>query len=312
MYKPKKRWGKKRVYARNWKDYTEELICRGTFYLDFKWVKNWDHELAEMNEKKVGRPYEFPESLIKLQALWLQFIDLRGVEGITRQVVEIGKLPQYNDFSTVSRRVNSMSTKIELPKEKEIFVSTDGSGMKMNMSGEYFEAKYGKGDKKFIKVVISANPYTKDLLKCDVSLEGEEQSEPQIAMTHMTELEAEGYKIIKFWGDGSFDVHELFDFMDHYHIKSAIKIRKNAVIDPKGSVRRNIEVSKYQQRGYKAWAEEREYGRRWTGTEGIFSAVKGKFGERVRTRKEENMINEVKRKFWAYEILRHSVIAEAL
>jgi hypothetical protein len=265
-----------------------------------------------MNNKKVGRPYEFPESLIKLQALWLQFIDLRGVEGITRQVVEIGKLPQYNDFSTVSRRVNAMSTKLLLPQGKEIFVSTDGSGMKMNMSGEYFEAKYGKGDKKFIKVVISANPFTKDLLKCDVSLEGEELSEPQVAMTHMAELAAEGYTINKFWGDGSFDVHELFDFMDLYKIASAIKIRKNAIIDPKGSVRRNIEVRKYLSLGYKDWAKEREYGRRWTGTEGIFSAVKGKFGERVRTRKEENMINEVKRKFWAYELLRHSANAEAL
>jgi hypothetical protein len=307
----KKRWGTKKKYERNWEAYNEELIRRGTFYLDFAFVKNWKKELREMNEKKVGRPFEFPESLIQLQALWLQFVDLRGVEGITRKVVEIGKLPQYNDFSTVSRRVNAMSTKVALPKEKEIFVSTDGSGMKMNMSGEYFEAKYGKGDKKFIKVVISANPYTKDLLKCDVSLEGEEQSEPQVAMTHMAELEAEGYKIIKFWGDGSFDVHELFDFMDYYQIESAIKIRKNAVIDPKGSVKRNIEVSKYQQIGYKVWAKEREYGRRWTGTEGIFSAVKGKFGERVRTRKEEHMITEVKRKFWAYETLRHSAKAEA-
>lgn len=311
MNKRKKRWGKRKLYKRNWKVYNEELVLRGTFYLDFSWVRSWNQELREMNDKKVGRPFKFPWSLIKLQALWLQFIDLRGVEGITRKVVEIGKLPQYNDFSTVSRRVNAMSTKLDLPKEKEIFVSTDGSGMKMNMSGEYFEAKYGKGDKKFIKVVISANPYTKDLLKYDVSLEGEEQSEPQVAMTHMAELEAEGYNIIKFWGDGSFDVHELFDFMDYYQIESAIKIRKNAVIDPKSSVRRNIEVEKYRQLGYKKWAKEREYGRRWTGTEGIFSAVKGKYGERVRARKEENMINEIKRKFWAYETLRHSATAKA-
>jgi hypothetical protein len=312
MIKPKKRWGQQRKYSRDWETYTEELVRRGTFYLDFSWVKSWKRELREMNEKKVGRPYIFPESLIKLQALWLQFVDLRGVEGITRKIVEIGKIPEYNDFSTISRRVNAMSTKFNLPRNKEIFVATDGSGMKMNMSGEYFEAKYGRGDKKFIKVIISANPFTKDLLKCDVSLEGEEFSEPQVAMNHMAELEAEGYKILKFWGDGAFDVHELFDFMDFYRIESAIKIRKNAVIDPGGSVRRNIEVARYKSKGYKIWAQEKGYGFRWTGTEGIFSAVKGKFGERVRTKKEINMIKEVKRKFWAYETLRHSAKAEAL
>lgn len=311
MAKPKKRWGIQKKYVRNWQAYNEELIIRGTFYLDFSWVKNWRYELRTMNEKKVGRPYTFPESLIKLQALWLQFVDLRGVEGITRKVVEIGKIPEYNDFSTISRRVNAMSIKFLLPESKEIFVATDGSGMKMNMSGEYFEAKYGRGDKKFIKVVISANPFTKDLLKCDVSLEGEELSEPQVAMNHMAELEAEGFKIVKFWGDGAFDVHELFDFMDFYRIESAIKIRKNAVIDPGGSVRRNIEVARYKSQGYKTWAKERKYGFRWTGTEGIFSAVKEKFGERVRSRKEVNMIKEVKRKFWAYETLRHSAKAEA-
>ena len=163
MKKPKKRWGKKKKYKRNWQKYNEELVRRGTFYLDFDWVKNWNRELKEMNENKVGAPYQYPESLIELQSLWLHFTDLRGVEGITRQVVEIGKLPEYNDFSTISRRVNKMSTKFDLPKDKDINCSTDLSGMKMNMSGEYFQEKYGDGKKKFIKVTITGNPYTKDV-----------------------------------------------------------------------------------------------------------------------------------------------------
>lgn len=296
-----KRWGKKKKYPRDWKVYNEELVRRGTFYLDFDWVKNWKKELAEMNKKKVGAPYQFPESLIELQAVWHQLTNYRGVEGITRAVVEVGKLPEYNDFSTINRRVNRMNTKITLPEKGDIYASTDGTGTKLNMSGEYFEERYGNGRKKFIKVVITANPITKDLLKVDASLEGEELSEPQVAMTHMAELEAEGYKILKFWGDGSFDVHELFDFLDHYNIESAVKIGKDAVIDPGGSVRRNIEVAKFQKLGYEKWAKEKEYGKRWLGTEGIISAVKRCFGERVRSKKEENMIKEAKRKFWAYE-----------
>lgn len=299
-----KRWGKKKKYPRDWKEYNEELVRRGTFYLDFEWVRNWKKELAEMNNNKVGAPYQFPESLIELQAVWHQLVNYRGVEGITRAVVEVGKLPEYNDFSTINRRVNRMNTKIILPEKGDIYASTDGTGTKLNMSGEYFEEKYGNGRKKFIKVVITANPITKDLLKVDASLEGEELSEPQVAMTHMAELEAEGFNILKFWGDGSFDVHELFDFLDFYNIDSAVKIGKEAVIDPCGSVRRNIEVAKFQELGYEDWAKEKEYGKRWLGTEGIISAVKRCFGERVRSKKEENMIKEAKRKFWAYEKIR--------
>jgi hypothetical protein len=307
MKKTKKRWGKKRKYKRDWNAYNEELVRRGTFYLDFKWVKSWKKELAKMNEKKVGRPYRFPESLIKLQSVWLHFVDVRSVEGITRQVFKIGKIPDYNDYSTISRRVNKMSTKIKLPETKDLHVATDMSGIKMNMSGEYFQEKYGNERKKFIKVTISANPKTKDLLDVEVSLEGEELSEPQTAMTHMTELTAQGYNIVKFWGDGSYDVHELFDFLDWYKIESAVKIRKNAAINPetkKPSARRSNEVLKYQKKGYKKWSKEQEYGLRWVATEGIFSAVKRKYGERVRARKEENMLKEAKRKFWAYETIK--------
>jgi hypothetical protein len=309
MKTPKKRWGKKRTFVRNWKEYNEELVRRGTFYLGLEWVKNWNKELAEMNENKVGRPFKFPESLIKLQAVWQQFVDYRGVEGITRSVYELGGLPAYNDFSTVNRRVNKLTITFDFPANKNIYVACDGSGMKLNMSGEYFYEKYGDGKKKFIKVTISANPFDKDIYKVDVSLEGEELSEPDVAMTHIAELTAEGSTVKKFWGDGAFDVHELFDLLDFYNIESAIKIRENAIIDPGGSVRRGIEVAKFKELGYQKWAEEKRYGRRWTGTEGIFSAVKKKFGERTKAKTEENMIREVKRKFWAYERMRKYAMA---
>jgi len=304
MVEKTEKWYEKKKYPRDWNKYNEELVKRGTFYLDLTWVKNWNKELDIMNHNKVGAPFQYPESLIELQSVWLHFVPVREVEGITRRVAEIGKIPNYNDYSTISRRVNKMSTKFDIPKDKNIFVGTDGSGMKMNMSGEYFEEMYGDGKKKFIKVVISADPFNKDIFKIDVTLEGEDESESEIAMNHITELDSEGFNILKFWGDGSYDTHDLFDTLDLYNIESAIKIRDNAVIDPKGSVRRNIEVRKYQELGYEKWAEQKQYGMRWPATEGIFSSVKLKFGERVRSKKINNMIREVKRKFWAYEKIR--------
>ena len=72
----------------------------------------------------------------------------------------------------------------------------------------------------------------------------------------------------------------------------------------KGSWRRRQEVLKYRKKRYKKWAKDEEYGRRWTGTEGIFSAVKGIFGEETRSKNIDHMIHEVKRKFWAYDKMR--------
>ena len=300
-----KRWGKKVFYIRDWKNVNETYVQKATFYLEFEWVKSWDSELAEMNVGKKGAPYQFPNSLIKLQAVWLNFFSYRGAEGLTRKLTDLRILPEYNNYTTIQRRVIDLDLEIPKPKHKEISVSTDGSGVKMNMSGEYFEQMYGKGErKKFIKVVVSANPFEKDILKVEVSLEGEGSSEPDIAKKHMKELIDEGNIIPDFFGDGSFDKHNLFDFCDLHKINPVIKIGKDANPEAKGSWRRSIEVKKYLKMGYKKWAKKNNYGRRWTGTEGIFSAVKKIYGERVRAHKISNMCLEAKRKFWAYQVIK--------
>lgn len=306
MGKIGKRWGKKVTYIRDWKKINEELILRGVYYLDFDWVINWNKELEEMNVGKVGAPYQFPTSLIRLQAFWSQYYNYRAVEGITRQVCAFAQIPEYNDYTTIWRRVAVFDEPLPKPRGETISTSTDGTGVKMNMSGEYFEDKYGDGRKKYIKVTITADPYDKDLLKVEVALEGEGLSEPEVAEKHMQELIDEGYEINEFFMDGAGDTHQLFNFCDQHTIKPAIKIRENAVVDPGGggSWRRGVEVYWYNKWGYEKWAKKKHYGRRWTGTEGIISAVKRIFGERVRSRIIKNMCQEAKRRFWAYAVLR--------
>ncbi|MDP2750442.1 MAG: IS5 family transposase [Nanoarchaeota archaeon] len=304
MGKIGKRWGPNVTYLRNWRKVNEEGVLRGVFYLDFEEVQNWDAELDEMNRGKRGAPFQFPRSLICKQSVWAQLYNYRAVEGITRQVCSFAQIPQYNDYSTIYRRVTTLDEPLPKPKGKKISTSTDGSGMKMNMSGEYFEEKYGDGKKKFIKVTITADPYNKDVLKVEVSLEGEGLSEPEVAEKHMNELIKGGHIIDKCFMDGAGDTHDLFDFCDKNNIEPIIKIRDNAVIDPGGSWKRGREVTKYKKLGYEKWAKEKHYGRRWPGTEGIFSAVKRIFSERVRSRDIENMCKEVKRRFWCYAVLK--------
>ena len=299
------RWGKKVAYIRDWRKTNEIYVKKATFYLDFDWVKRWKTELAEMNLGKRGAQYQFPNSLIKLQAVWLNFFSYRGAQGITEKFVEFGLMPNYNDYSTIQRRIINLDLEMPRSKGKEISASTDGSGMKMNMSGEYFDEMYGDGKrKKFIKVVITADPFEKDVLKIEVSIEGEGNSEPEVAAEHMRQLIEDGNHIKEFFGDGSFDTNDLFNFCDFYQIDPIMKIRKNAVVDPDGSWLRNIEIKKYKKLGYKKWAKKKKYGRRWTGTEGIFSAVKKIYGERVRAHKIDNMCLEAKRKFWAYQLIK--------
>jgi len=306
--KPKRtkgmRWGRKREDKRNWSSYNEELVVRGEFILDLDWVKSWNLELAIMNENKRGAPYKFPESLIQLQAVWNQWIGLRQIEGITRQLVAMAKIPEFNDYSTVSRRIKKIDLDFELPKQGFCSVSTDGTGIKMHNAGEYRHIKYGGKKRRWVTVKLSANPLTKDLLDVTVDMDGEGDSEPEAAMQHMQNLIDNGIEVDKFWGDGAFDVISLFNFLEKNSIESAIPPRDNASKNSNGSMRRIREVFEYSTKTWDDWARDKQYGKRWLGTEGIFSSVKIIFGENTKAKTPKTACIEAKRKFWAYERMR--------
>ena len=304
-HKPGERWGPKYIDGRDWPKTNEELVVRGEFLLDLEWVKSWHEELKEVNKGKRGRPFEFPESLIRLQAVWNQWVGVRQVEGITRRLVEAAQLPAYDDYSTINRRVNKLDTVFELPKQGFCSVSCDGTGMKMNQAGEYRYDKYGrKKPKKWLRVVISANPLTQDLLDVEVHVEGEGSSEPEVAMQHLDNLWSFGITVDKFWGDGAFDVLDLFNMLEQHGTESAIPPRENASHNANGSMRRVREVFDYKTQLWEDWARQKSYGLRWLGTEGKFSAVKRIFGEKTRAKTVENMCLEIRRRFWAYETMR--------
>lgn len=332
MGKIGKRWGKKFVDNRDWVKYNEELVVRGEFLLDLDWVESWDAELEKMNEGKRGAPYVYPESLIELQAVWHQWFDYRGIEGITRKLAEHGLVPEANDYTTANRRIRKVDVSFDLPTSGKVNVACDGSGLRMTNGGSYREDKHGKKNKKkdkeqkddkkknkenenqkdekkpkkkkYVKVTISADPKTKELLDCTVSIEGEGPSEPEVAEEHMENLIENGVEIEQFWGDGAFDCFDLFEFCEEHSIEPAIKIRSNAVLWGDSPPLRIDEIIMLQWIGYDDWAFVKDYGMRWPGTEGIFSAVKRKFGETLRSTKEENMIHEAKTRFWVYERMR--------
>lgn len=303
-HKKGERWGKKREDKRDWKKINEELVARGEFLLDFDWVQSWPDELEEMNKGKRGRPFEFPNSLIEQQAVWNQWVGVRQVEGITRQLVAVAKIPEFNDYTTINRRIQKIEPCFELPKHGFCSASTDGTGMKMHHAGEYRTMKYGGKKRRWIKVVITANPLTKDLLDLDVSMDGEGDSEPEIAMQHLNMLYSFGIDVDKFWGDGAFDVLDLFNLLEENGTESAIPPRDDASKNSNGSMRRVREVFEYQTKTWNEWTCDKQYGKRWLGTEGIFSAVKGIFGEHTRAKTPETACLEAKRKFWAYERMR--------
>jgi hypothetical protein len=49
----------------NWKEYNEKLVKRGEVLFSTEFIEDWRRELEEMNERKRGHPYEYPNSYIQ-------------------------------------------------------------------------------------------------------------------------------------------------------------------------------------------------------------------------------------------------------
>lgn len=296
------RWGKKFVDKRNWPVYNGQLVKRGEYWLDLEWVEHWDAELAEMNADKVGRPFEFPNSLIELQATWhAHQLPYRLIEGITVKLFEFGQLPAVDHYSTVNRRINQLDLKLLPPQGGKLVLFSDGSGLQAKAGGEYLREKYGKKNRRWVQVIILGDPVTKEPVSFEVNIV--QGSEPDSSVRQLEDLADAGIDVAGFGGDGAMDDFDLWDLLEEMNWSPAIKTQVNAREDSENELR-NKEVKDRNKLGYKRWARKRKYGRRWPATEGVFSALKRMFGEELAAKSELGMLQEAGLKVWAYQRLK--------
>ena len=140
--KKNKRWGKKFKDLRGWKSYNAKLIKRGEWFFDFSFLDKISHELKEMNQNKVGKPYKYSNSFIEFESKLQPYFDYRSIQGICKSLSD--KIPGFpvNNYSNACRRINNLE--LNLPKidfDKPIYVGNDGSGIKVSNRGEWMRHK---------------------------------------------------------------------------------------------------------------------------------------------------------------------------
>ena len=278
---------------RDWKNYNENLVKRGEYYINPKFLESWNVEINQMNLGKVGEPYFYPKSMIEfLSILHCKGNDYRTCEGVLRGLSKNYKFEfPVISYTQICRRVNVLEINFEI-SEENLVVAGDGSGEKSTKRGGWMREKW-KVKKGWIKVVILG---TTDGKVIDIRV-GNEDTDERKAVRGM--IRKNHSKINKIILDGLHDCKKTFNLCEKYKIETAIKIRKNAQTKSKGSPRRRKEVLFYQSMSHKKWVKEKGYGFRWPASEGIFSRQKTIFGEYVAAKKKRNMYHEIKLKFWA-------------
>lgn len=278
--------------TRDWKEYNEELVKRGEFYLSPEFLENWDEELEKMNEGKVGRPYKYPESFVKFAALWYEFFHLpyRQLEGALKKLGEFLPKLKASNYSRLCRRFKDLDFEIPETGDK-IIVAVDATGVKVTNRGEWLRKNHKGKRKGWIKVHAAVDTESKELVSLEVTDEKTGDSEVFEDLVEDLDLE-------DCLADGAYDAEEIFKILEKKGVDPppGVKLRKNANIglSPRGKA-----AKEFHELGYEKWKEEHDYGKRWS-VEGFFSAVKRCFGETVRAASPEGMVREVKRKFALY------------
>lgn len=284
----------------NWSVYNDSLVRRGEILLDFSILEGWNREVKGMNDGRRGRPFTYPDSLIRLLASIRQLFHLpyRQLEGFTRGLSKYVDGLAAPDYTTLDRRVNSLDLNMDeaLTSSKEpVYIALDSTGVKVHNSGDWMRRRF-KVRKGYLKIHIAVNVETKQIVALEVTREYVHDGTMLEGLVEESSRKVEVKGVI---GDGAYDSRRNFDLLAEKGIEPIIKVRRNAVKRLRGCPARREALIR-QRKGSEEW--RRKYGLRWM-AESAFSWMKRIFGEYVTAKNFENMVREITMKVFLYNLL---------
>lgn len=291
-----------------WSIYNEKLVRRGEIFVEECIFGDWKKELGVMNDGKVGRPFDYSDTFMKLVAYirYLFSLPYRQTEGFVRALsFHTGR--KAPDYSIINRRINSLNVSIMGRRKKEnddddgkVTIAVDSTGIKVTNRGEWLRKKWRREKKGYLKIHFAVDPKTKQVVSMDVTKEDVHDGTRLKKLVKRASRNT-GAGIDKVIGDGAYDTRDNFRFLSNNNIEPAIKVRRTASLHARGCYERKVAVWK-QFGDFKAWKDSVSYGSRWM-VESVFSSMKRTFGEYVRAKKFPNMVREMVIKTSLYNTL---------
>ncbi len=246
-----------------------------------------------MNEDKVGRPFDFPDSYIEFLGFIKVGFDIpyRMVEGAIDALSKYISFIRDICFSQIRKRIvrlmkgkkpSEMISTEEGDNKEPITAIVDSTGLTTTTKGAYIEDKWKKEKRKFLKLHILADKKTGKIKGFRVTSERTGNSKKFVPL--VKEASKKKSKIAKVYGDTAYDARKNFNMLDELGIEPAIKIRKNARTLSRGSPLRREETVLTKKLGLEGWKKLKDYWKRWI-VEIVFSSFKRVLGEALRSKK---------------------------
>jgi transposase len=287
--------GKKSKYrVTNWREYNAALKQRGS--LTF-WISGdlADHWYAKKEGEKTGCPFTYSniciETMLSLRHIFK--LPLRQVVGFTESIFKLmGQVLSIPEFSRLSKRAHNICPRFDFTNsEEETYLVLDSTGLKVFGEKEWLETKHGKQYQR------------KVWRKLHISVDSEGYITSSVLTDHKTDdrscvsflLDSSGRsRLTEILADSGYDSHQLYKNIENRKGYPLIPPCSTAVVfSPDAPTLRDKAVAYIQKKGYEAWYNKNNFGRRER-VENTFYRIKTIFGRKLLSRKTPNQQAEEK------------------
>jgi DDE family transposase len=298
---------KKAVYRiRNWKQYNEALVRRGslTLWVDPAVVTAWRYQ----GPAQRGAQFEYSdlaiECLLTLRAVY--HLTLRATEGFAASLFELMNLElPVPDYSTLCRRAASLGITIPKRATGPLHLVVDSTGLKVYGEGEWKVRKHGYSKRRtWLKLHLAIDPETHEVQALVVS-------EPAITDAEAVPdlLGQVKRPLASMTADGTYDRRTVYAELEQRQAGAVIPPRRDAKIwrhgnSAKPRLARDENLRRIRQVGRKKWKEESGYHRCSLGETAMFR-MKTLFGAGVASRRPFQQAAEVAIRCRAMNIMTH-------
>lgn len=304
----------KYVNKRDWKVYEDRLIERKRKFVEFFFKKpsreELEEELKQMNEGKVGRKFEIPDSVVKFAEFLkssLGMEDRTEILFVSRLLNSILGTEKEFDHSTIVKRRAKMDLDIpfrispERLQGKRLYF--DGMCLRVGRGGYYRNKQY-KTPIKYLRIGVFTDDEGKIV---DFTIGDEHDTEVNMIREKLPEIKRSKAKSFTVDGAGSAKdiVVELTRSRIEPIIPASEPVVKSMLTKPppyvciKKKSYEDIVWERYvkEQKDYESWRKRTDYSSRWVFSEGKFSSFKRRFGETAVSRTQKGLHDEICIKF---------------
>ncbi len=280
-----KKTSKATYRIRNWKQYNDALVRRGslTLWVDQDTLRAWRHQ----GPAQQGAQFEYSDLAIQclLTLRTVYHLTLRATEGFARSLFEVMHLDlPVPDYSTLCRRARTV--RISLPKKATgpLHLVLDSTGLKVYGEGEWKVRQHGYSKRRtWLKLHLAVDPQTHEIQAAMVTEPGVTDAETVPALLDQVENPVE-----QMAGDGAFDRRVVYETAERRGARAVIPPRRDAKIQRHCNhsgprLARDENLRRIRQIGRRAWKEESGYHERSLAETAMFR-MKTLFGAAVASR----------------------------